>query len=163
MKSFVFQCEFHWSKFVPMGPIDNKPALVQVRLVACSAPSHYLNQRWPSSLMHKCGTRGRWVKHNHSLTQTWSSLCLQMFWHIMVKDHKQAQYWLSTHLNVWRLIQNNGGQLTSIGVPIVEIRLSYDLMSLKSIPLKSLPHVPWVNELMLVRLLLFCNDKILSF
>ena len=29
MKSFVFQFEFHWS-FFPKGPIDNKPALVQV-------------------------------------------------------------------------------------------------------------------------------------
>ena len=24
--------------------------------------SHYLNQWWPSSVMHICGTRGRWVK-----------------------------------------------------------------------------------------------------
>ena len=86
-----------------------------------------------------------------------------MFWHIMVKDHEQVQCWLSAHLDAWRLIQNKDGQLTSIGVPIVEIRPSYDLMSLKRIPLKSLPHVSWVDELMLVKILLFCNDKILSF
>ena len=47
-------------KFVPKGPIDNKP-------VGYSAPSHYLNQCWPSSLTHICGTRRRWVK--------WSTKC----------------------------------------------------------------------------------------
>ena len=31
-------------KFVPVNPIDNKPALVQV--MACSATSQYLNQCW---------------------------------------------------------------------------------------------------------------------
>ena len=33
-------------KFVPKGPIDNKPALVQVMACRLMAPSHNLNQRW---------------------------------------------------------------------------------------------------------------------
>ena len=32
-------------------------------LGAEKATSHYLNQCWPDSLTHICGTRGRWVKH----------------------------------------------------------------------------------------------------
>ena len=48
MKSFVFQ---NFTMFVSnKGPIGNKSA--------CLAPSHYLNQCWPSSLTHICGTRG---------------------------------------------------------------------------------------------------------
>ena len=39
-------------KLVPKCPSDNKPAT-----------SHYLNQWWPSSLMHICSTRGRWVNN----------------------------------------------------------------------------------------------------
>ena len=53
-------------KFIPKGPIDNNPALVQVMVCAEQATSHYLNQWWPSSLMHICGTRGRWVKSHQS-------------------------------------------------------------------------------------------------
>ena len=42
-------------KIVPRTVIDNKPTLIQ-------ATSHYLNQFWPTLLMHICSTRGRWVK-----------------------------------------------------------------------------------------------------
>ena len=41
-------------KFVPRDPIDN----IQHWFRWYSAPSHYLNQCWPSSLTHICGTRG---------------------------------------------------------------------------------------------------------
>ena len=54
MKSLLFWSKFHWSLFL----------IVQWTLTqhwAYSAPSHYLNQCWPDSLMHICGTRGRWV------------------------------------------------------------------------------------------------------
>ena len=57
-------------KFVPEGPIDNNTALVQV-LGTRQAASHYLNQCYlPSSLMHICGTRGRWVKQLGHFLQT---------------------------------------------------------------------------------------------
>ena len=61
-------------KFVPKGPIDNKSALVQVMVGAKQVTSHYLNQCWPSSLMHICGTRGRWVKLEVVLTAFWASV-----------------------------------------------------------------------------------------
>ena len=48
-------------KFVPRSPIDNKPVLVQVIAWRLSVPTHYLNQCWPSSQTHICGTRWRWV------------------------------------------------------------------------------------------------------
>ena len=59
-----FKCIFFLIslKFVPRSPIDNKPALIQVMAWREEATSHYLNQCWPSSLTHTCGSRGRWVK-----------------------------------------------------------------------------------------------------
>ena len=66
-------------KFVPTGPIDNKSAY-WFRIVACSVPSHYLNQCCPSSLTHICGTRGRWVNTVKEL------VLLQMCsWSILLK------------------------------------------------------------------------------
>ena len=74
-------------KLVSRSPIDNKPVLVQVMDIT----SHYLNPWWPSSFMHVCGTRRRWVlikhrgtylkeiyatfKHFHSKKRIWK--CLQ--------------------------------------------------------------------------------------
>ena len=49
-------------KFVPKGPIDNIPALVQIIAWREQATSHYLNQWWPSSTTHICVTRPQWVK-----------------------------------------------------------------------------------------------------
>ena len=50
-------------KFVPSGPNDNKPALVQVmawwRTGDMPLPEPMLTQ----SLTHICGTKGRWVKY----------------------------------------------------------------------------------------------------
>ena len=54
--SWLKNCvEFHWS-FFPMGLIDNKLKLVQV--MAWRRTRHYLNQWWPISLTHICGTEG---------------------------------------------------------------------------------------------------------
>ena len=49
-------------KFVPMSPMDNKLAWVQVMASHWKATSHCLSLCWPSSLTHICGTRGRWPK-----------------------------------------------------------------------------------------------------
>ena len=43
-------------KFVPKGPIDNIPALVQIMAW------HRIGAKPLSEPMHICGTRGRWVK-----------------------------------------------------------------------------------------------------
>ena len=51
-------------KFVPKTAIDNKAALVQGmawRRTGDNPLPDWLNQCWPSSLPHICGTRGRWV------------------------------------------------------------------------------------------------------
>ena len=44
-------------KFVSKGPIDSNPALVQI-MAWRRIGANYLNQCWPSSLTHICGTRG---------------------------------------------------------------------------------------------------------
>ena len=50
-------------KFVPKRPIDNSPSLVKIMAWRQYATSHYLNQCWPDSLTHICGTRRMgWVK-----------------------------------------------------------------------------------------------------
>ena len=54
-------------KFIPKGPIDYMPPLVQV-IAWCGTGDKPLPQCWPMSLTHKCGTRDRWVK------ETW------LFW-----------------------------------------------------------------------------------
>ena len=48
-------------KFVPKSPTDNKAALVQVMAWRRTCDKPLLNQCWPTSLTHMCGTRGRWV------------------------------------------------------------------------------------------------------
>ena len=45
-------------KFVPMGTINNIPALVQIMTCGDLAPGHYLNQWW---LTYICVTRSQWV------------------------------------------------------------------------------------------------------
>ena len=41
------------------------------------ATSHYLNQRWPDTLTHICGTRGKWVNfRSHAALKLWD-LCLE--------------------------------------------------------------------------------------
>ena len=70
--AIIFKCIFKNEKFfilirislkiVPKGAIDKKSSLVQVMLSNRQAISHYLNQCWPNSLTHMCGTgAGRWV------------------------------------------------------------------------------------------------------
>ena len=51
-------------KFVPKGPINNIPSLVQMMAwrPTGQATSHYLNQWWPSLLLHICVTQPQWVK-----------------------------------------------------------------------------------------------------
>ena len=51
MKTFAFWFIFHWSLFLKVQLTISQPWF-RSWLVACSAPSHYLNQGWPSLLMH---------------------------------------------------------------------------------------------------------------
>ena len=61
--------------FFPNGPIDTIPALVQIM-------ANYLNQCWPDSLTHICGTRGVLFKNiphpiiNHliNMCSTWNNV-----------------------------------------------------------------------------------------
>ena len=46
---------------MPQNLPGDKSALVQVMAWCRQATSHYLNQRWPRSLTHICGTKRRWV------------------------------------------------------------------------------------------------------
>ena len=53
--------KFHWN-FLPGVQLTIRQHCFRLyRLGAKQATSHYLNQWWPSSLMHIYGTRGRWV------------------------------------------------------------------------------------------------------
>ena len=57
--------------FVPESLIDNKSALIQI--IAWSTtdgkPLSNVNQRWLSSLLHKCITGTQWVYHRNTLSQ----------------------------------------------------------------------------------------------
>ena len=50
-------------KFIPKGPIDNKPALVQIMAWHCSGSKPLSEQILTWSLMHICVTRPGWVYH----------------------------------------------------------------------------------------------------
>ena len=51
-KTYTITCQ------IVILQINNNPALVPI--MAWRRSSHYLNQCWPSSLTHICGTSGRW-------------------------------------------------------------------------------------------------------
>ena len=55
-----FRFTFHWSMF-PGVQLTISQYWFSKRLCVEQATSHYLNQCWPDSLTHICGTRGRWV------------------------------------------------------------------------------------------------------
>ena len=60
MKSFALRLKFHWS--LPLRvQLKITPHWFRYWLGTEQVASHYLNQCWPDSLMHICGTRGRWV------------------------------------------------------------------------------------------------------
>ena len=74
IKSLFFIFKFLWSLFLGS----------QVIGLAYSVPSHYLNQCWPYTLTHICGTRGKWVKipivlvvNPQTASQSWLFLSLK--------------------------------------------------------------------------------------
>ena len=70
LKSFVIWFEFHWSLLLKVQ-LTISQHWFRNWLGAKQATSHYLNQCWPSSLMHICGTRGSWF--NSSCWLIWKS------------------------------------------------------------------------------------------
>ena len=67
MKCFVFLFKFHWSLLLWVQSTISQHWFKQW-LGADQATSHYLNQCWPSSQAHICGTRGIWVKDHIPVT-----------------------------------------------------------------------------------------------
>ena len=61
MKMLECRFNFHWNLVLRVQLTINQHWF-RYWLVAFLAPSHYQKQCWPSSLMHICSTRGRWVK-----------------------------------------------------------------------------------------------------
>ena len=55
-------------KFVPKGPINNIPALIQIMAWRRPGDKPLSEQMMVSSLTHICVTWPQWVKLNHSLT-----------------------------------------------------------------------------------------------
>ena len=61
MKMIELRFIFHWNMF-PGVWLTISQHWFSYRLGAEQVTSHYLDQWWPSSLTHRCDTRGRWVK-----------------------------------------------------------------------------------------------------
>ena len=64
MQIFEFRLKLHWSVFL-WDQLTIFQHLFRWWLGTVAAISHYLNQWWPDSLKHICGTRGGWV-NTHS-------------------------------------------------------------------------------------------------
>ena len=62
----VFLLKFHRSLFL-RAQLTIRQHWFRYWLGADQATNHYLNQCWPSSLTHICGTRGRWFKRSEIL------------------------------------------------------------------------------------------------
>ena len=70
---YEFRLRFHWNLF-PKIQLTIGQHWFRLWLGAKQATSHYLKQCWPSSLMHTCSTRGRWVNDKlliHNIYQGW--------------------------------------------------------------------------------------------
>ena len=50
-------------KYIPSGPVNHNPALIQKMTSTEDTTIHYLTQCCPSLLTHTCVTRPRWVKN----------------------------------------------------------------------------------------------------
>ena len=63
MKVYKFQLIFHWS-FVPKGPINNIPALVQIMAWHWPGDKPFSEPMMVRLLTHICVTRPQWVNGN---------------------------------------------------------------------------------------------------
>ena len=92
MKIFIFWFEHQWSFFLRVQ-LTILQHWFRWWLGPDQATSHYLNQCWPNSLTHTCGTRGRWVN---------SYLIGYFEWHHLIKDKisKPLTQWPLGNLNV---------------------------------------------------------------
>ena len=63
MKMFEFRSKFHWLKFVPKGPINNIPALVQIMAWRRSGDKPLSEPIMVSLPTHICVTRPQWIKN----------------------------------------------------------------------------------------------------
>ena len=76
----TFSNAFSWMKikislkFVPKGPINNNPALVQIMAWRRSGDKPLSEPMMVSLLTHICVTRPQWVKYTHGLGWDWSSM-----------------------------------------------------------------------------------------
>ena len=90
MKSFVFWFEFHWSLFLKVQ-LTISQCWFRWWLGAEQATSHYLNQCWPRSLTHICGTRGDWLNNFGQLyIYRYISIFIIFLWkmhQLLNKDH----------------------------------------------------------------------------
>ena len=72
--------------FVPSGPIDNSPTLVQVIAWHLKGDKPLTNQWWPSLLTHVCVTRPQWVKDVWIDSHKWLSITIILCCHLYALD-----------------------------------------------------------------------------
>ena len=66
-------------KFVPKGPINNIPALVQIMAWRCLDDKPLSEPMMVSLLMHRCVTQPEWVEYAHVLCFLLLCLCYYFF------------------------------------------------------------------------------------
>ena len=114
IKMFEFRLKFHWS-FVPKGPINNIPALVQIMAWRCSVDKPLSEPMMVSLPTHICVDRPQWVKQMEIIHQNlyfeWACakviyiqirICLVLIYELFVgftQMHSDLLYnwtWIST-------------------------------------------------------------------
>ena len=100
IKTFVFWFEFHLSLFL-RAHLTIIKHWFRWWLGAEQATSHYLNQCLHSSLMHFCGTSGRWVSRRHFKGKSVLFVFKLLQWCLM-KYQQQMMFhlWPNAHFSI---------------------------------------------------------------
>ena len=101
-KTFVYWFKFQWSLFLRV-PLPISESWFRKWLGAEQATSHNLEQFWPSSLMHICGTEG-----DELLVYV-----QQKQWPLIIEFHMFSYFWLYTISNTILLIRPCTCEVTS--------------------------------------------------
>ena len=93
-------------KFVPKGPINNIPALVQIMAWRWIGDKPLFEPMLPDSLTHICGTRGRWVNGLWSSVamrqhKSVSTLAQVLACCLRAPSHYLDQYWFIINMALW--------------------------------------------------------------
>ena len=93
----IFLNEIEFSlKFVPLGPINNIPAWVQIMAWRRPRDKPLSEQMLVRSLTHICVIRPQWVK-----SMAWNNINTLIFWGLLWKQFFIGVWCIHKHIQIW--------------------------------------------------------------